>query len=174
MSHDDAFLQAIIANPDDDAPRLLYADWLEERGDPRGEFIRVQCALARMDEYDPRRWDLECRAWTLEKAHVAIWLGAVREKLSNWEFRRGFMDWVELGSRAFMAYSADLFRHGPLRTASIFPEPAVLPALLADPYLQRLQELQFVSQEGAASWRLRAGDVERIAALPARGSLTRA
>ena len=44
MTHDDAFLQAIIENPDDDAPRLLYADWLEERGDPRGEFIRVQCA----------------------------------------------------------------------------------------------------------------------------------
>ena len=60
----------------------------------------------------------------------------------------------------------------PTAPASIFPEPAALPALLADPYLQRLQELQFVSQEGAASWPLRAGDVERIAALPARGSLT--
>ena len=44
MTHDDAFLQAIIEDPDHDAPRLLYADWLEERGDPRGEFIRVQCA----------------------------------------------------------------------------------------------------------------------------------
>ena len=42
MTHDEAFLQAIIDNPDDDAPRLIYADWLEERGDPRGEFIRVQ------------------------------------------------------------------------------------------------------------------------------------
>ena len=33
--HDEAFLQAIRENPDDDAPRLIYADWLEERGDPR-------------------------------------------------------------------------------------------------------------------------------------------
>jgi uncharacterized protein (TIGR02996 family) len=42
----DAFIRAIIAEPDDDVPRLVYADWLDERGDPRGEFIRVQCALA--------------------------------------------------------------------------------------------------------------------------------
>src|SRR5438132_275740 len=31
--HDDAFLRTIAAAPDDDAPRLVYADWLEERGD---------------------------------------------------------------------------------------------------------------------------------------------
>ena len=42
MNPDDAFLQAIRDAPDDDAPRLIYADWLDERGDPRGEFIRVQ------------------------------------------------------------------------------------------------------------------------------------
>ena len=40
------FLAAICANPDDDAPRLVYADWLDEHGDPRGEFIRVQVELA--------------------------------------------------------------------------------------------------------------------------------
>src|SRR5262249_52776821 len=28
------FLGAILAHPEDDAPRLVYADWLEERGDP--------------------------------------------------------------------------------------------------------------------------------------------
>lgn len=42
------FLAAIIANPDDDAPRLIFADWLAENGqDDRAEFIRVQCKLAR-------------------------------------------------------------------------------------------------------------------------------
>jgi uncharacterized protein (TIGR02996 family) len=43
---DQAFLDAVVSVPDDVAPRLMYADWLEERGDPRGEFIRVQCELA--------------------------------------------------------------------------------------------------------------------------------
>jgi len=39
-------LDKILAAPDDDAPRLVWADWLTERGDPRGELIHVQCALA--------------------------------------------------------------------------------------------------------------------------------
>jgi uncharacterized protein (TIGR02996 family) len=37
---------AVIADVEDDAPRLVYSDWLEEHGDAiRAEFIRVQCAL---------------------------------------------------------------------------------------------------------------------------------
>jgi uncharacterized protein (TIGR02996 family) len=32
MHHDEAFLQAIIENPDDDTPRLVYADYLDEGG----------------------------------------------------------------------------------------------------------------------------------------------
>jgi uncharacterized protein (TIGR02996 family) len=41
-----ALLQAVIASPDDDLPRLVLADWLEENGQPeRAEFIRVQIDL---------------------------------------------------------------------------------------------------------------------------------
>jgi uncharacterized protein (TIGR02996 family) len=29
MSHEDGFLQSILETPDDDTPRLVYADWLE-------------------------------------------------------------------------------------------------------------------------------------------------
>lgn len=36
---EEAFLRAITANPADEATRLVYADWLEERGDPLGEFL---------------------------------------------------------------------------------------------------------------------------------------
>ncbi len=46
MTDADAFLAAILAAPDDDAPRLEFADWLDENGQPeRAEFIRVQCAI---------------------------------------------------------------------------------------------------------------------------------
>lgn len=47
------FLPGILADPLDDAPRLVLADWLMERDDPLGEFIRVQCELARVPE---SRW----------------------------------------------------------------------------------------------------------------------
>jgi uncharacterized protein (TIGR02996 family) len=43
------FIAAIIARPDDDLPRLIYADWLDENGEcERAEFIRCQVELARM------------------------------------------------------------------------------------------------------------------------------
>lgn len=45
---DAAFLGAIREAPDDDTPRLVYADWLDEAGgDPaHAELIRLQCRLA--------------------------------------------------------------------------------------------------------------------------------
>jgi uncharacterized protein (TIGR02996 family) len=47
----DALLAAICANPEEDTPRLMFADWLDENGDPeRAEFIRLQCELAAFEE----------------------------------------------------------------------------------------------------------------------------
>ena len=44
MTERDAFLKAILADPDDDTPRLVYADWLTEHGEEsRAEFIRLTC-----------------------------------------------------------------------------------------------------------------------------------
>jgi uncharacterized protein (TIGR02996 family) len=49
MSDRDALIAAILANPDEDTPRLALADWLQENGEPeRAEFIRVQVELARL------------------------------------------------------------------------------------------------------------------------------
>jgi uncharacterized protein (TIGR02996 family) len=48
----DELLAAIRAEPEDDTPRLVLADWLEERGDPRGEFVRLQVRIAELE----RQW----------------------------------------------------------------------------------------------------------------------
>ncbi len=51
MRQDNGFLEDITEHPDDDTPRLVYADWLDDHGQPeRAEFIRVQCELARLGE----------------------------------------------------------------------------------------------------------------------------
>ncbi|HLW65750.1 MAG TPA: TIGR02996 domain-containing protein [Gemmataceae bacterium] len=44
--NDEAFLETIRQNPEDDAPRLVYADWLEEQGDIRAEFLRLEVQWA--------------------------------------------------------------------------------------------------------------------------------
>jgi uncharacterized protein (TIGR02996 family) len=49
MTTDGLLLKAVFANPDDDLPRLVYADWLDENGQgERAEFVRVQCELAKI------------------------------------------------------------------------------------------------------------------------------
>src|SRR5262245_21506431 len=59
---DSDFMRSIIESPDDDAPRLVYADWLEEHGQTdRSAFIRVQCELARLPEADERRASMEAK-----------------------------------------------------------------------------------------------------------------
>jgi uncharacterized protein (TIGR02996 family) len=52
MNEHAAFLDAIVRDPASQQPRLIYADWLDEQGDPRGELIRVQCALERINTRD--------------------------------------------------------------------------------------------------------------------------
>lgn len=59
MSEQAAFIKAIVQSPDDDLPRLVYADWLEENGSSdRAEFIRVQC---RIEEIRRHCWCGGCR-----------------------------------------------------------------------------------------------------------------
>jgi uncharacterized protein (TIGR02996 family) len=47
------FFYGIHANPDDDVPKLVFADWLEERGDPRGQMLRDE--VGRSKKEGPRR-----------------------------------------------------------------------------------------------------------------------
>jgi uncharacterized protein (TIGR02996 family) len=68
-----AFLRGILAHPEDDTPRLVFADWLEEHGAPeRAEFIRLQCQLAMMSEGDPDRGQLLDRESELLRAHPQV------------------------------------------------------------------------------------------------------
>ena len=95
MSDEAALLAAIFANPDEDTPRLVYADWLDEHGQPeRAEFIRVQVELARIEPWTERAVDLSIRELELERDHRDKWVAELPlfAKLRSREtkFRRGF------------------------------------------------------------------------------------
>jgi uncharacterized protein (TIGR02996 family) len=79
-------LAAVYANPDDDAPRSVYADWLQERGDPRGEFIALQL------EKSPTK-EAQARIRELLKKHERAWLGPIEPPVLKAAvvFRRGFV-----------------------------------------------------------------------------------
>jgi uncharacterized protein (TIGR02996 family) len=69
MQDDQAFLQALQENPDDTDLRLVFADWLEERDDPRGELLRLLHTLTQSVEV-PDRSKLEDHLRSLVSAGV--------------------------------------------------------------------------------------------------------
>lgn len=121
MNPREAFLQDVIEHPDDDTPRRVYADWLEERGGPedlaRAEFIRVQFLLRDLSADDPRRLLLEGRQRGLLAAHGENWAAPLRgvAGVSGWEFRRGFVDKVTLSIEDFHSSADALFRSTPVQ-----------------------------------------------------------
>jgi uncharacterized protein (TIGR02996 family) len=162
MAGEDAFLHAILTHPDDDAPRLIYADWLDERNDPRGEFIRVQCALARLDDEDPRRWPLEQREQELLREHQPKWLPKGIE-IVPCVFRRGFVEEISLFTQEFLSVAERLFKQtplqhlclrGPIHAAEIgrAREGMGWQGVTQSPYLTRLRGLSLAFPLGVEDW----------------------
>jgi uncharacterized protein (TIGR02996 family) len=130
-----AFLAAIADRPDDDLPRLVYADYLDETGQPeRAEFIRVQVELAKLSENDPRRPGLAAREAELALHKDAWTLPEFRAPLVSQVFRRGFVELVNVRAEWLIRHPAALLSApGPLRGVRVFGTRG---------YLERLAELR--------------------------------
>jgi uncharacterized protein (TIGR02996 family) len=134
LTDGDAVLRAVLDEPDDDLPRLAYADWLEERGAPgdaeRAEFIRAQLEMARGEPCvaekrgDPktfpghgcRRCGLAKREAVLLDAHGRRWArdlapGGARRGVRWW---RGFVEAISLPCADFVAHAGALFAAQPV------------------------------------------------------------
>jgi uncharacterized protein (TIGR02996 family) len=85
-----ALLEAVHAAPDDDAPRLVYADVLAEAGDPRGEFIQLDLAVARAARGTPER-----RALVRRRAELAV-ANPSWYPVASPRFERGFVERFEI------------------------------------------------------------------------------
>ena len=157
-------IAAILAAPDDDAPRLVYADWLMERGDPRGELIALQCRPALFEG------DVFERAWRLEHAHGAAWqqpIRALAREPGPLHFTRGFIERIQLDAADWIRHSEALCALTPLREIEL-RKVEVLAAALAAPGMQRIRSLEVRGQklDGA-----RLGDLARVPPLPQLESL---
>ena len=143
------FLQEIISDPDNDTPRLIYADWLDENQEaPRADLIRTQCALEKLDRYSLARMELEDHALDLWQKHQNDWQADLPEWArvkEDWYmascFRRGFLHRVHGSPEDFLQNADELFAVAPVREAYlgyIFDNGRGL----ADcPHLARLHEL---------------------------------
>src|SRR5690349_17506264 len=93
MTDRDALLKAILADPDDDIARLVYADCLEENGDPdRAAFIRLQVEASQADPLSPHGRRLAAKADLLLRRHQQAWTRHLGGPLSMPVFARGFVE----------------------------------------------------------------------------------
>lgn len=97
MDDESAFQAALDANPEDHVTRLVFADWLEERGDPRGEGYRALGVGRKWPSVSEARW--ETNEWWHSFWHVnykhpysmidedwsALWLEPLKEGLTHEE-----------------------------------------------------------------------------------------
>ncbi len=135
-------LAAIRAAPAEDAPRLVYADWLEEHGDPgHAKLIRVQCAQAAGTLKCKRRGRrcgrcVACHEETWAGIYVLSrgphgWIGTTRDRpdLSDdrMVFRRGFPEVVRCFSGHWLKSGPGIVRENPVGRVVFWdktPEPS--------------------------------------------------
>src|SRR5262245_26513824 len=158
MTDADALLEAIRSDPDADAPRLVYADWLQEHGEAdRAEFIRTQVELARLPPDYPQRPVLEARERELLTAPAFVRsFNLLEEVWPGWRdasvqfFRRGFVDGLWIYLSVLVGRAAELFDTFPLlQRVVVRPWEQEASAHFADwarsPYLARLRALELTN-----------------------------
>jgi uncharacterized protein (TIGR02996 family) len=164
MTDREALLRAVAANPDEDTPRLVYADLLDELGGEantaRAKFIRMQidlvrnpgrswfansdrlCEVARLAGLFADKWLDELPKWAADEAR--------EQRLRADDFPRGFLDAFRVKPRMFAAQGNQLLDVAPV-TRIIAPDLKQAPDLttfLISPFLNRVRSLVLPNTNG--------------------------
>lgn len=144
-------LPDILAAPHDDAPRLVYADALLDRGDPRGELIHLQCRLARLGGRDPERASLSAREKQLLDEHGASWAKPLTDLGARAHtFVRGFVEHLLFTSDR-LAAKVDAARSltplAKLAVMEVFGKLEPIMEVLASPISERLTAIDLRYQQ---------------------------
>jgi uncharacterized protein (TIGR02996 family) len=131
-------LDAVLADPESDLPRQVYADMLTQLGDPRGELIMLELALA--GPLSIRKRDqLRARHAELVKANAKAWWPF---KLGKQRRRGGFVESVTGTLQQINAAAGKLFATEPVTEAIVFVgDAAGVKKLVKAPWLERLRRL---------------------------------
>lgn len=133
----EALIAEVIERPADDAPRLVYADYLASLGDPRGEYIALAIANFHAGTDAPRDAERAREAELLAK-HKDAWVGSFKSDAStvvfagrrythasptSWSFTRGFVDGVTMSASTFGQVSGLLLAREPVRRVKLTHGP---------------------------------------------------
>jgi uncharacterized protein (TIGR02996 family) len=158
----EAFLQSVCEEPEDLATRLIFADWLEDHGDPdRAEFIRIQCELVAELDDSPRLRKLQAREADLLFLHRRRWNGELHRLLSRtplanqvdsrrglirtWGYGRGFVETIWMQALAFVRNPDVVFRIGPIKSLRLWGSGDCMRELAGCKWLERLETLDLTA-----------------------------
>lgn len=144
-------LAAIIAEPDDDLPRLVFADWMEENGDPeRAELIRLQCRIALLAYDRPEMKAATAREKELIDANWERWMRAfpawLRRDRFQHRFVRGFVAGLAVNGVLFAKDGPAVVRMTPIQDLSF---KRVTEAALRSPALSSVSGLTLEPTDSA-------------------------
>src|SRR5579863_406276 len=138
-------LKVLLDAPDNDAPRLAYADWCTQQPDEviraRADFIRAQVRMLEPDFEsldDVSRYRVSSRAEELLASYREAWAGEIADLVEEYGYQRGFIFWVATTASRFLANAERLFALAPILHADISDVRDVDERFFASPYLQRL------------------------------------
>jgi uncharacterized protein (TIGR02996 family) len=116
MNDENALLRAIATNPDEDTPRLAYADYLEEHGNAdRAAFIRGQIEYACLKEDTLHRREVAFKCRQLLDTHEEEWLAPRVAFKLDWAWSRGFVESFSTTPTDLHIRDAELFPTHPFR-----------------------------------------------------------
>lgn len=143
MTDADRFLVAIHAAPADDTPRLVFADWLDEHGQPdRAEFIRLQIGLSR-GELGPAA---EARVHDLLVAHRPEWVHS--DIRGSQTFRRGFVEGLYVRADELLEDAEAVGRHPLITDLRLSLPRGHLEAVARIPWLGRIDTFDLRGNTG--------------------------
>jgi uncharacterized protein (TIGR02996 family) len=136
---------AVVAAPNDDAPRLAMAAYLDRQGAPWGAFIRAQLALTRalrtgtQDEVEHHREE----AKQLQRRHDdgKAWTNAVDTLVRHCEFIRGFVEVLLVDASKYLVCADELFHRAPIRHLVLTDVGNLIDQILQNRHLSQLVSL---------------------------------
>lgn len=133
----DALLRAVLEHPEDASARAVYADWLQEKGDPRGELIALETQRAQGVT------GLDVRIDKLRKKIATAFRKRFENKSTQLEVEGGFVTRVDGQLRWLLTHGEEMFATEGVRSLLVrSPSVGDLPRLAKVKGIERLRWLE--------------------------------
>jgi uncharacterized protein (TIGR02996 family) len=168
MIDESALLGAVLREPEADAPRLAYAEWLQQVGgasnNARAELIRIQIEIEQWSGAGRHWLELACRERELLARWAPSWERPFRDLLKPslfrparwlrarlfgqggaWRIHRGFIEEIDTSASTFLEEDCILFGHAPIRRIVLSNATSLIGALSSDARLDHLVSLHLIA-----------------------------